>query len=114
MRIFTDYKLTDMLAWGLIKRICTNNAYLATIIFIGGMVNMELITNLSNILTFLVVIVTIIGSGKGLMKGNYFISITSLLIGSVIVALINAPTEFNALGSLIIGILKSLGGAING
>jgi hypothetical protein len=114
MKIFSDYKITDMLIWESIKRLCTNNIYLSIIILIIGGMNMQIILNLNQILTAALIIITLVGAGKALLKSNYIATITSILVGSVMVALINAPSEFSALGKMLIAVLKSLGGGFSG
>lgn len=75
---------------------------------------MQIILNLNQILTAALIIITLVGSGKALLKSNYIATITSILVGSVMVALINAPSEFSALGKMLIAVLKSLGGGFSG
>lgn len=75
---------------------------------------MQIILNLNTILTAALIIITLIGASKALLKSNYFATIVSVLVGSVMVALINAPAEFSALGKMLIAMIKSLGGGFSG
>jgi len=114
LKIFTDYGIKDMLLWEFIKRLCTNNIYLSVIIIIGGVINMNMILNLNEILTAAMIIVSMIGIGINMSRGNISKAISILLIGCIMVALIQQPTLFGQMGKAIITFIMTLGGGVNG
>ena len=75
---------------------------------------MNILTNLTPLLTSIAIIIILIGTGKSIWQGKIAGAILQLLLGCTLVFMIKAPNNFNEIGSYIIGFIKSLGGSING
>lgn len=75
---------------------------------------MNMIISMNEILTFAMIVVTLVGIGLNMSRGNISKAISILVVGCVIVALIAQPNLFAQLGKSIVTFVITMGGGING